>query len=127
MEHLADELDLRRFVGVLLLELHDKSESPILKGGIGRSNNNGIPAESNKYSSRTDQIPIKEAYQVMTLSGTGEAETPAGGSVCMRCSRHQYFYFDNALMMLTDLEIAHQATSGGGRHVDGFGYDLSRW
>lgn len=24
-------------------------------------------------------------YQVMTLSGTGDAETPAGGSVCMRC------------------------------------------
>lgn len=26
------------------------------------------------------------AYQVMTLSGTGEAETPAGGSVCIRYS-----------------------------------------
>ena len=25
-----------------------------------------------------------ETYQVMTLSGTGDAETPAGGSVCMR-------------------------------------------
>jgi hypothetical protein len=24
------------------------------------------------------------AYQVMTLSAIGEAETPAGGSVCMR-------------------------------------------
>lgn len=23
-------------------------------------------------------------HQVITLSGTGEAETPAGGSVCMR-------------------------------------------
>lgn len=118
MEHLTDELDLRRLVGVLLLELHDKSESPILERGIGRSNNNGVPVESNKYSSRIDQIPIKEAYQVMTLSGTGEAETPAGGSVCMRCNRHQYFYLDKALMMLTDLEIAHQATSGGSRHID---------
>lgn len=28
------------------------------------------------------------AYQVMTLSATGEAETPEGGSVCMRC-RHE--------------------------------------
>jgi hypothetical protein len=26
-----------------------------------------------------------ESYQVMTLSAMGEAETPAGGSVCMRC------------------------------------------
>lgn len=25
-------------------------------------------------------------YQVMTLSAMGDAETPAGGSVCMRCS-----------------------------------------
>jgi len=24
-------------------------------------------------------------YHVITLSGTGEADTPAGGSVCMRC------------------------------------------
>jgi len=28
---------------------------------------------------------IDIAYQVMTLSAIGEAETPAGGSVCMRC------------------------------------------
>jgi len=27
------------------------------------------------------------AYHVMTLSAIGEAETPAGGSVCMRCGR----------------------------------------
>lgn len=26
----------------------------------------------------------RTTHQVMTLSGTGEAETPAGGSVCMR-------------------------------------------
>ena len=25
------------------------------------------------------------SYQVITLSATGEADTPAGGSVCMRC------------------------------------------
>lgn len=27
---------------------------------------------------------LEAAHQVMTLSGTGDAETPAGGSVCMR-------------------------------------------
>lgn len=96
MEHLADELDLRRLVGVLLLELHNKSKSSILERGIGRANNNGVPVENNKYSSRTDQVPKEVAYQVMTLSGTGEAETPAGGSVCMRCNRHQYFHLDKA-------------------------------
>lgn len=26
------------------------------------------------------------AYQVITLSAMGEAETPAGGSVCIRCA-----------------------------------------
>ena len=30
----------------------------------------------------------RDAYQVMTLSAMGEAETPAGGSVCMRCIGH---------------------------------------
>lgn len=29
--------------------------------------------------------PMMTAFHVMTLSGTGDAETPAGGSVCMRC------------------------------------------
>ena len=29
----------------------------------------------------------RDAYQVMTLSAMGEADTPAGGSVCMRCIR----------------------------------------
>jgi len=28
--------------------------------------------------------PMITAFQVITLSGTGEADTPAGGSVCMR-------------------------------------------
>jgi len=27
---------------------------------------------------------LEGSYQVMTLSGTGDADTPAGGSVCMR-------------------------------------------
>lgn len=30
--------------------------------------------------------PIMTAFQVMTLSAMGEAETPAGGSVCIRYS-----------------------------------------
>lgn len=30
---------------------------------------------------------VEGAYQVMTLSAMGEADTPAGGSVCIRCER----------------------------------------
>ena len=31
-------------------------------------------------------MPVySSAYQVITLSAMGDAETPAGGSVCMRC------------------------------------------
>ncbi len=28
---------------------------------------------------------MSDTYQVMTLSAMGDAETPAGGSVCIRC------------------------------------------
>jgi hypothetical protein len=31
-------------------------------------------------------------YQVITLSATGEAETPAGGSVCIRWAACQYYF-----------------------------------
>ena len=43
VEHLADELDGGRLVGVLLLEVHHKSEGSIFEGGIRRSYYNGIP------------------------------------------------------------------------------------
>jgi len=31
------------------------------------------------------EFKLELSYHVMTLSATGDAETPAGGSVCMRC------------------------------------------
>lgn len=31
-------------------------------------------------------VEFGSTYQVMTLSATGDAETPAGGSVCIRCT-----------------------------------------
>lgn len=43
VEHLTNEFDLRRFVGVLLFELHHQSESPVLEGCVGRSNYDGVP------------------------------------------------------------------------------------
>lgn len=43
MEHLADELDQRGFVGVLLLKLHDEPEGAILERRVGRTYNDGVP------------------------------------------------------------------------------------
>jgi len=37
------------------------------------------------WASEHNTEQVREgSYQVMTLSGTGDADTPAGGSVCMR-------------------------------------------
>lgn len=39
---------------------------------------------------------MDDAYQVITLSAMGDAETPAGGSVCIRCAPmidRQHFHF----------------------------------
>lgn len=43
MEHLADELDRRRLVGILLLEVHHEPEGAILEGGVGRTDDDSIP------------------------------------------------------------------------------------
>lgn len=47
------------------------------RGGVRVSK----PFERVAYGARCGKT-----YQVMTLSAMGEADTPAGGSVCMRCS-----------------------------------------
>ena len=52
------------------------------------------------------------AYQVMTLSATGEAETPAGGSVCIRYDRlclAKYLY--DALYNKIDKHVDHLANT----------------
>ena len=84
MEHLADKLDCRGLVGVLFLKVHNESEGSILEGSIGRSDNNGIPIVKRSATHRLFSQP-GGLYQVITLSATGEADTPVGGSVCMRC------------------------------------------
>ena len=43
MEHLADEFDTRRLVRIRLLEVHDEPKCPILEGGVGGSDNDGVP------------------------------------------------------------------------------------
>lgn len=46
VEHLADELDLRRFVGVLFLELEDELEGAVFEGGVPRSDDDGVPTRA---------------------------------------------------------------------------------
>jgi hypothetical protein len=43
VEHLTDEFDLRGFVGVLLLELHDEPESAILERRVCGADDDGVP------------------------------------------------------------------------------------
>lgn len=56
----------------------------------------------------------------MTLSGTGEAETPAGGSVCMRCVWVSNCILSGGHLLSSNLEVSHQTTACGCRHGGGF-------
>lgn len=88
VEHLADEFDLGRLVRVLFLEVHHKAKGTVLKRSVSRTDDDGIPGLQRLASNGDFSLPLLiplEPYQVMTLSATGDAETPAGGSVCMRC------------------------------------------
>ena len=43
VEHLADELDSRRLVRILLLEMHHESKGAVLEWGIGRADDDSVP------------------------------------------------------------------------------------
>ena len=86
VEHLTDELDAGWLVGVLLLEVHHQAEGAIFERGVGGANNHSVPIRDRSVIViKTDQN--RASYQVMTLSAIGDAETPAGGSVCIRWKR----------------------------------------
>ena len=80
MKHLTDELDRRWFVWILFLKVHNQSKGAIFKRCVGGSNDHSIPGGASAWH----KAKTRASYQVMTLSATGEADTPAGGSVCMR-------------------------------------------
>ncbi len=89
MEHLADELDAWWSIRVLLLEMHHEPERAIFKGSVCRADNDSVPDWSKGSSvdlNKRCRVLGSEhgTYHVMTLSAIGEADTPAGGSVCMR-------------------------------------------
>jgi hypothetical protein len=46
MEHLANELDTWRLVGVLFFKVHHQAECTILEGSVGGADNDGIPVTS---------------------------------------------------------------------------------
>jgi hypothetical protein len=43
VKHLADELDLRRLVWVLFLELHHQSKGAVFEWGVSGADNHGVP------------------------------------------------------------------------------------
>lgn len=84
VKHLADKLDTRWLIRILFLEVHHQTECAIFEGSIGGTNDDGIPASLVRQPIANRDIRTKIPYQVITLSATGDAETPAGGSVCIR-------------------------------------------
>ena len=62
------------------------------------------------------------ADHVITLSAIGDAETPAGGSVCIRCVMQSAPRLAGMILVnyrrRAYLEISHQSSSSGGRHDD---------
>lgn len=85
MEHLTDELDAGRFIRILLFEMHHQSEGTILEIGVGGTYDDGVPERRKSISPAACQILLRVlTHQVITLSAMGDADTPAGGSVCIR-------------------------------------------
>jgi len=82
MKHLADELDSGRLVRIRLFKVHHEAKGAILEGSVCGSNDDGVPIALVSHDFHLRRT--RGSYQVMTLSATGEAETPAGGSVCIR-------------------------------------------
>lgn len=118
MEHGADELDCWWFVWVLLLEVHDKPKGTILEGRVGWSDDDSVPdARRLATKLRISSTPPMNPHQVMTLSATGDADTPAGGSVCIRCEDRSAIPSLVVCSLATNLEVSHQTTTSGGRHL----------
>lgn len=89
MEHLRDEFDARGLVWVLFFKVHDEAKGAVFKRCIGGTDDDSIPVAmfQSSCASERDEPAAGKGYQVITLSAMGEAETPAGGSVCIRYGR----------------------------------------
>lgn len=65
MEHLTDELDSRRLIRVLLLEMHDQSKSAIFKRRVRRPDDDRIPI------SHTQTRSIRKIPNLSESEGSG--------------------------------------------------------
>lgn len=98
VKHLADKFDSRWFVGILLFKVHDQAEGSIFERRIRRSYNHSVPSFMYVSLLGAAVCTSRDAYQVITLSAMGDAETPAGGSVCIRCVQHLLALARNRLL-----------------------------
>lgn len=62
VEHLADELDAGRFVGVLLFEMHDKAKGAILERGVRWADDDGVPLSRNSISILVQRLGDDERF-----------------------------------------------------------------
>jgi hypothetical protein len=118
VEHLTDKLHCWWLIWVLFLELHDQSKSTIFEGCVRRSDDHSIPVDGSVSITQQPAKRLGVSHHVITLSATGDADTPAGGSVCMRWTFCQYQRSDRVLRgsSATNLEVSHQTTTSRGRH-----------
>ena len=85
---MTDEFDGWGLVWVLFFEMHDKAKGSIFERSVGWAYNDSIPdgrvVSKWAIGSRSGDELGEVTHHVITLSATGDADTPAGGSVCIR-------------------------------------------
>jgi len=68
MEHLADELDARGFVGVLFFEVHDEAEGAVFEGRVRGADDYCVPVRPPMYQ-----------YYYLAGGGSGEKSVVCRG------------------------------------------------
>ena len=89
-------------------------------GLLGYCSSNCMTNLNVPSSSGVSLGPIMTALQNITFSATGDAETPAGGSCCMRCHQYDYcklYTLKSRINLL--LAVVLMVTVDGRRGIDG--------
>lgn len=126
VEHLTDEFDLWRLVGILFFKLHNQSKSSIFERRISRSNNDGIPT-----SRRGQQrARCRDVWPRPSIVNDGDVpchhiiRDRGSGNSCRRICLHALQSKSQYLMLnevyndkrVANLEVTHQTTPCCGRH-----------
>lgn len=85
-------------------------------GLLGYCSSNCKMSRKVPSSNGVSEGPIITAFHFMTLSGNGDAETPLGGSCCMRWEE---LVEDNKMVSLvayTYFKISHESSFSWSRH-----------